>query len=219
MKEKECSVCAKAGSSYKCAQCRIPYCSVACYKTHKDICNKAAPVNIHKPGPEAARGSTDSAGGAGVRGTESIILHASQLAALDKDPEIQRLLRSERLKEHIHAVDSAPDRCRALKRVRSSHPEFDEFVAKSVSVVSNRDLQTGMDELRRAAQELRKAEVARLIEEARVEASGQGEQEEEEEEEEGQGEQGEEEGEGEGEIDEDESEDEDEDGDGEEEEN
>jgi hypothetical protein len=205
-KEKECSVCAKAASSYKCAHCRTPYCSVTCYKAHKDICSKVGHVAVHKPELEGARGSSDSAGLGGTvtatrgRDAGAIILHESQLAALDKDPELQKLLRSERLRAHIQAVDAAPDRARALKRLRLSHPDFDGFVAKTVSVVSSRDLQTGADELRRAAQDARKAAVARLVEEARLEAARlEGQEAEEGLDGGGEGDEDEEEGEGEGE--------------------
>ena len=126
-------------------------------------------------------------GGKGIRNAD--ILHNSQLAALDKDADLQRLLRSERLMAHIRAVDLAPDRPRALKRLREAHPEFNDFVGKAVKVVSCPALQTGADELqRRAAQEERKAAVARLVEEARAEAArveeGEGEDEDEDEEEE-----------------------------------
>ncbi|KAL0216577.1 hypothetical protein P9112_008761 [Eukaryota sp. TZLM1-RC] len=35
---RKCSVCASS-SSYKCPACRSPYCSLSCYKLHKDKCS------------------------------------------------------------------------------------------------------------------------------------------------------------------------------------
>lgn len=33
---KPCEVCAASESKYKCPTCRLPYCSAACYKKHKE---------------------------------------------------------------------------------------------------------------------------------------------------------------------------------------
>ncbi|TVU02366.1 hypothetical protein EJB05_52151 [Eragrostis curvula] len=38
-----CSVCKEAPSKYKCPSCRTPYCSVICFKNHKDTCQKTLP--------------------------------------------------------------------------------------------------------------------------------------------------------------------------------
>ena len=39
-----CVVCSKTDSNYKCPKCLEKYCSLACYKTHKESC-----VPISKP--------------------------------------------------------------------------------------------------------------------------------------------------------------------------
>uniref|UniRef100_A0A0E0N4H5 HIT-type domain-containing protein n=1 Tax=Oryza rufipogon TaxID=4529 RepID=A0A0E0N4H5_ORYRU len=40
-----CDVCKEAPSKYKCPACRTPYCSVACFKNHKDkFCQKTIPL-------------------------------------------------------------------------------------------------------------------------------------------------------------------------------
>ncbi|KAF0887517.1 hypothetical protein E2562_002246 [Oryza meyeriana var. granulata] len=39
-----CDVCKEAPSKYKCPACRTPYCSVPCFKNHKDnFCQKTIP--------------------------------------------------------------------------------------------------------------------------------------------------------------------------------
>jgi hypothetical protein len=35
--ERKCGVCETNPSKYKCPSCRLSYCSVACYKKHKEI--------------------------------------------------------------------------------------------------------------------------------------------------------------------------------------
>ncbi|KAL5227263.1 hypothetical protein ABZP36_015528 [Zizania latifolia] len=40
-----CEVCKEAPPKYKCPACRTPYCSVACFKNHKDnFCQKTTPL-------------------------------------------------------------------------------------------------------------------------------------------------------------------------------
>ena len=36
--KKKCEVCAENESKYKCPKCKVVYCSLACYKAHKDKC-------------------------------------------------------------------------------------------------------------------------------------------------------------------------------------
>ncbi|KAJ0512469.1 putative Zinc finger HIT domain-containing protein [Helianthus annuus] len=44
--KKECKVCEKAESRYKCPMCLIPYCSLVCFKKHKEIpCVKPVPAS------------------------------------------------------------------------------------------------------------------------------------------------------------------------------
>ncbi|CAM0882992.1 unnamed protein product [Alopecurus aequalis] len=51
MGSRSCDVCKEAPSKYKCPTCRTPYCSVACFKKHKDeSCQKiTAQEEISKP--------------------------------------------------------------------------------------------------------------------------------------------------------------------------
>uniref|UniRef100_F6HZV5 HIT-type domain-containing protein n=1 Tax=Vitis vinifera TaxID=29760 RepID=F6HZV5_VITVI len=37
MSRRECKVCNEAASKYKCPSCLIPYCSLVCFKKHKEI--------------------------------------------------------------------------------------------------------------------------------------------------------------------------------------
>ncbi|KAG5514697.1 hypothetical protein RHGRI_035924 [Rhododendron griersonianum] len=50
---KKCGVCDEAESKYKCPNCLIPYCSLVCFKKHKEVpCVKpessAAEVKLSK---------------------------------------------------------------------------------------------------------------------------------------------------------------------------
>ncbi|KAJ6831507.1 zinc finger HIT domain-containing protein 3-like isoform X2 [Iris pallida] len=41
----QCEVCKEAQHKYKCPSCFVPYCSVVCFKKHKEIpCKKSSPA-------------------------------------------------------------------------------------------------------------------------------------------------------------------------------
>ncbi|KAK1355924.1 Zinc finger HIT domain-containing protein 3 [Heracleum sosnowskyi] len=47
--KKKCKVCEEADSKYKCPACLIPYCSLGCFKKHKEVpCGKEAEVLVEE---------------------------------------------------------------------------------------------------------------------------------------------------------------------------
>ena len=169
---KECTICSSSRSNYKCAKCRVPYCSVTCYTAHKELCSplqivvSESAVIADVQGElgildkhTTAKSSTSlgvfkgnyTSSSSGVQSPEDGILHKIQLTALDEDAEIQILLRSHRLGEHILYIDSAPDRSRALKRLRESHPEFEYFVDKILKTCTASEGKVGVEKNRQHA--------------------------------------------------------------------
>ncbi|KAF9036657.1 hypothetical protein BJ165DRAFT_590899 [Panaeolus papilionaceus] len=54
-----CQICQEQPSKYKCSQCLVPYCSLGCYKKHKEIpCTKDASNEIAMPALQADTYST-----------------------------------------------------------------------------------------------------------------------------------------------------------------
>jgi hypothetical protein len=165
---KDCTVCGIVDSKYKCAQCRLPYCCVNCCKKHKEVCVVTGSTIKYVPS-QSNKDITSTTNTESIP-SSAIILNEHQLSALNNNNDVNRLLRSERLKAHIEAVDTAPDRSLALKKLRLSHPEFDLFVCNMLQVVTaSENLSESEDELHKAAREERRREVARLIEEAKQE--------------------------------------------------
>ncbi|KAL1451831.1 hypothetical protein WDU94_006169 [Cyamophila willieti] len=35
----KCEICQKENKKYKCPHCEIPYCSIQCFQTHKEVCS------------------------------------------------------------------------------------------------------------------------------------------------------------------------------------
>ena len=128
---KECTICSSPSSKYKCAKCRVPYCCVKCYSVHKEVCCAGEGQELRKS-EESTTVAKDS--------RSEAIIPIEHLHALDKDADIQALLRSKRLAEHILMIDDAGDRPLALKRLRDSHPEFNGFVTSVLRIVNESTL-------------------------------------------------------------------------------
>ncbi|KAG4188878.1 hypothetical protein ERO13_A08G193200v2 [Gossypium hirsutum] len=59
---RQCQVCNQTQSKYKCPSCLIPYCSLACFKTHKETpCEKSESVKEKSGTPSVNLGSNDNA--------------------------------------------------------------------------------------------------------------------------------------------------------------
>ena len=166
---KECTVCHKVGAPYKCSKCRDPYCSVSCCKTHKDSCI-AIVIEANKPTKEEKSNEIPRIGSKLVTSDSAVLLNSDQLAALDKNGDIQSLIRSTRLTSHIMQVDSASDRQGTLKRMRQNVPEFDEFIGKVLKVVSDAGQKSVQDVNTALKKEATKKEIQRLLKEAEKEA-------------------------------------------------
>ncbi|KAK6192272.1 hypothetical protein SNE40_003770 [Patella caerulea] len=46
---KKCEVCNENNFKYRCPQCRLIYCSVKCYKQHKEVCKPPLKIEGEKP--------------------------------------------------------------------------------------------------------------------------------------------------------------------------
>ncbi|XP_031278350.1 zinc finger HIT domain-containing protein 3 [Pistacia vera] len=102
---RKCQVCIEAQSKYKCPTCLAPYCSLACFKKHKEIpCVKPEstqeksvaipelsaerPLNVDEP---------------------SEVLQKVQLESIASSSEIRDALKDENLQKLILGIDGSPD--------------------------------------------------------------------------------------------------------------
>ncbi|KAF5480975.1 hypothetical protein F2P56_001676 [Juglans regia] len=105
MGPRQCRVCNEAQSKYKCPSCLAPYCSVVCFKRHKEIpCAKPVsseekstlnpeshverPLNVEEPDD---------------------VLQKLQLEAIASSVEICDALKDENLQKIIRNIDCSPD--------------------------------------------------------------------------------------------------------------
>ncbi|KAL4605995.1 uncharacterized protein LOC142610861 [Castanea sativa] len=105
MGPRKCEVCNEALSKYKCPSCLVPYCSLPCFKKHKEIpCAKPVsseekptpvpeslverPLIVEKPGD---------------------VLQKLQLEAIASSSEIRDALKDGNLQKIIDNIDGSPD--------------------------------------------------------------------------------------------------------------
>ncbi|CAL9023336.1 unnamed protein product [Prunus brigantina] len=101
-----CQVCNEAQSKYKCPSCLAPYCSVACFKKHKENPCALPVSSLEKPpttGPESRvdRPLTVE--------EPSEVLQRLQLEAVASSSEICSALKDENLQKLILNIDCSPD--------------------------------------------------------------------------------------------------------------
>ncbi|GAQ88372.1 hypothetical protein KFL_004220110 [Klebsormidium nitens] len=127
----QCIVCGKEGAGYKCPVCRRPYCSVVCYKVHKEVpCSKPDDVAreeaaLRQP-PRQFENDTDESG---------TRLNKDQLEALATSDEIRRMLRDEALQKLILKIDSAEEAEKELD-LAMQDPAVQEFAQKVLGILT-----------------------------------------------------------------------------------
>ncbi|XP_078480787.1 LOW QUALITY PROTEIN: zinc finger HIT domain-containing protein 3-like [Lampetra planeri] len=133
-----CNVCSESTSKYKCPACRVRYCSLQCYKTHKETC---LPVKPAPTVPEARDASlTEPWGVEDLLHEEDIIdkvaLHRLQMLGHSK--ELRDLLRNPHLRQLLKSVDSSVDKQQAMKAAMQE-PLFAEFSDQCLKIVENEE--------------------------------------------------------------------------------
>jgi len=126
--ERRCSICSVQEFKYKCPTCRVPYCSVTCYKSHFNNCV-----------PTAAQDLTDNKTGEQQLyqykfPTEDTV-PIELLSKLGSNQELVQLLKNSHLQDFLKTVDSAQNP-RRLMRQAMQEPLFLEFVDECLKVVA-----------------------------------------------------------------------------------
>eukprot|EP00899_Mesostigma_viride_P021287 jgi/Mesvir1/2915/Mv13985-RA.1 len=104
-----CIVCVTAESKYKCPTCRALYCSVACYRKHKETpCSQVALPSQSAPPyaetrPQPPRWYNDENDEDAV----SVRLQQKQLQLLAENESIRRALRNKDLQKAIMDIDAS----------------------------------------------------------------------------------------------------------------
>lgn len=128
-----CGVCKDAESKYKCPACFVRYCSLACFKVHKESC-----VPVERP---SKRREPEGEGVAGPRSPrkdidEDDMLSDEQRGRVAANAELAALVSgNKRLRAMLVELDGQAPSVDQWRRLVEGDGEFCEFVDKVLEVV------------------------------------------------------------------------------------
>ncbi|XP_077597397.1 zinc finger HIT domain-containing protein 3 [Stigmatopora nigra] len=132
-----CKVCSEQTPKYKCPTCKIRYCSLSCYKLHKDSC-----LPVEKPPPNSTKGTvcTDTWSSETFLDEDDIAdaVPAEKLRLLGHSKEVKDLLCNPHLRELLRTIDSADSKEQAMKAAMQE-PLFVEFSDQCLKIVEQQD--------------------------------------------------------------------------------
>ncbi|XP_061658821.1 zinc finger HIT domain-containing protein 3 [Syngnathoides biaculeatus] len=128
-----CKVCTEQTPKYRCPACQIRYCSLSCYKRHKDSCRPVQKL-ISNRTKNAIR--TDTWSVEDLLHEEDItdLVPLEKLQLLGQSKELKDLLCNPHLRELLRTVDSADSKEEAMKAAMQE-PLFVEFSDRCLKVV------------------------------------------------------------------------------------
>ena len=126
-----CVICKQEKAQYKCPKCSARYCTVACCKDHKTQCGVSSDLTTDDRSVANADKVEDTPG---VSNSSTLIdteiISEECKRKLRNSKWLKDILRSNRLREEITAIDKGDDRPKLLRAACESNPEFDAFVNK-----------------------------------------------------------------------------------------
>ncbi|KAJ3182226.1 Zinc finger HIT domain-containing protein 3 [Gaertneriomyces sp. JEL0708] len=127
-----CSICNENSSKYKCPNCLVPYCSLSCFRTHKETpCEKttaAPPTPKEESKPDLPI-------------EEDSLLSGDVLLKLKQCKDVQSLVSLPELQKILAEVDGAAQPEKALDNLRND-PLMSEFIEKALEVIGLNGKQT-----------------------------------------------------------------------------
>ncbi|XP_066312825.1 uncharacterized protein [Miscanthus floridulus] len=146
---RSCCVCKEAPFKYKCPSCRTPYCSVTCFKKHKEeSCQKTLPQEEISKSPlqlqeEVTLNTTCTAKSPNTACPTKVLevedpswlVDNNRLRSLAELKGIQDALRDPELQKMILKIDGSSEPEKELERVMEGQA-FREFTNKILDIVS-----------------------------------------------------------------------------------
>ncbi|KAM9348042.1 zinc finger HIT domain-containing protein 3 [Symphorus nematophorus] len=132
-----CSVCSEQTPKYRCPTCKIRYCSLGCYKRHKDTCVPSE--QLAPPDPEVKEAfNTEPWTVEDLLDADDIIdkVPLQRLQLLGQSKELRDLLCNPHLRQLLRSVDGADNKYDAMKSAMQE-PLFAEFSDQCLKIVEN----------------------------------------------------------------------------------
>lgn len=134
-----CSVCTEQTPKYKCPACKIRYCSLVCYRTHKEACSTAK-ASTPTESENKTTISTDSWSIEDLLHEDDLIdkVPLDKLQLLGQSKELQDLLCNPHLRRLLRSIDSAESKEDAMKTAMQE-PLFVEFSDRCLKIVKDQE--------------------------------------------------------------------------------
>ncbi|CAJ1064411.1 zinc finger HIT domain-containing protein 3 [Xyrichtys novacula] len=132
-----CSVCSEQTPKYRCPACKIRYCSLGCYKRHKDTC---LPVEQSAPPVLEVKEALNSEASA----VDDLLLEdevvdkvpLQRLQLLGQSKELKDLLCNPHLRQLLRSIDGADSKSDAMKAAMQE-PLFVEFSDQCLKIIDS----------------------------------------------------------------------------------
>lgn len=135
-----CSVCTQQTPKYKCPACKIRYCSLGCYKRHKDACLSDKQPTYTQESQAAVITYTDLWSVEDLLHEDDLIdkVPIDKLQLLGQSKELQDVLCNPHLRELLRSIDGADSKEEAMKAAMQE-PLFVEFSDCCLKIVGDQE--------------------------------------------------------------------------------
>ncbi|KAI7854523.1 hypothetical protein BDC45DRAFT_440532 [Circinella umbellata] len=116
-----CGICTDQESKYKCPTCKIPYCSIACFKNHKlEPCQPPAAQASNIERKKLPTDNTDE--------DDTSRLTLNQLTSLAHSPEVVKYLQDPQIRDWVARIDRSTEPEKEIDTARTADPKLEEFI-------------------------------------------------------------------------------------------
>ena len=126
-----CKICGENISKYRCPKCSVSYCSLLCYKSHKEI--GCGPTEVKAVNHVASRSTTHRHPADHLYDEGDDLIKRESLERLIESEKLKNILKNPFLKDLLTNLDKAPSH--SLFESCMVEPEFVEFVDTCLSVI------------------------------------------------------------------------------------
>ncbi|ORE02645.1 hypothetical protein BCV72DRAFT_214839 [Rhizopus microsporus var. microsporus] len=133
-----CQVCEQEESKYKCPNCRLPYCSLVCFKKHKET-----PCHVEQDDQDNSTIQTrkDIKAVGDPEDEDPSRLTSEDLQRLIHSDKVHEFLEYSQIRKLVKKIDSSPNPEKVLDTIRAEDPVFEEFVQTLVEITFKHKLE------------------------------------------------------------------------------
>ncbi|PVU92607.1 hypothetical protein BB559_003657 [Furculomyces boomerangus] len=124
-----CAICSLNPKKYKCPVCETPYCTIACYKIHKENPCQKKQVILDNLNVNRSLSNTETLINPRDSDEQALLLKDKELCKIETIKEISQSLKEKRLKVVIDEILYSDKPLESIRIARNTLPEFENFVS------------------------------------------------------------------------------------------